>query len=273
MTAAGWYPDPENEGYDRWWDGTAWSDFRQPSGTPAPAVPAPAEPGGMDDRTKWALAALGAVVLVAVVVAAVLLLGGDDDDEPVVASPPTTDAVSTTTSEATTTTEEPTTTTEAPTTTTTGAPTTTTTQATTTTVPPSSPFGPQPTFSNTGASGSGCTPGGGSLPDGWWYGYGMSAMEPGSAFDFDLACFFVGDAAQDEAADRGDEAGDVYITNDNPQLRTVQLAADASMRCVTFGGGGVGDEPCPPGTVPREFGIWVRVDGGRATRVLEQYLP
>ena len=45
LPVAGWYPDPEHETQDRWWDGTAWSDHRRPredaSAVPAvPAVPA-----------------------------------------------------------------------------------------------------------------------------------------------------------------------------------------------------------------------------------------
>lgn len=29
MPPAGWYPAPEEPGFDRWWDGSAWSDVRQ----------------------------------------------------------------------------------------------------------------------------------------------------------------------------------------------------------------------------------------------------
>jgi uncharacterized membrane protein YhaH (DUF805 family) len=47
MTAPGWYPDPENPGAQRWWDGTAWAPPAQPS-APYPAQPygAPAVPYG-----------------------------------------------------------------------------------------------------------------------------------------------------------------------------------------------------------------------------------
>jgi hypothetical protein len=56
---AGWYPDPENEAGDRWWNGATWSDHRRarnagpgwapaadatpaaPAATNAPAIPVP----------------------------------------------------------------------------------------------------------------------------------------------------------------------------------------------------------------------------------------
>ena len=37
MTAAGWYPDPEDAASLRWWDGTAWTDHRHPASA-APAA-------------------------------------------------------------------------------------------------------------------------------------------------------------------------------------------------------------------------------------------
>lgn len=52
---AGWYPDPERAGQDRYWNGTAWSEDRRPSAPavpPAPVAPAvppvPAAPGSAD---------------------------------------------------------------------------------------------------------------------------------------------------------------------------------------------------------------------------------
>jgi uncharacterized RDD family membrane protein YckC len=39
-TPAGWYPDPQNAGQQRYWDGTAWSEATQ-----APPGGAPAAPG------------------------------------------------------------------------------------------------------------------------------------------------------------------------------------------------------------------------------------
>ncbi|KAA9153497.1 DUF2510 domain-containing protein [Microbacterium lushaniae] len=37
----GWYADPDNPTVHRWWNGTAWTEARQPA-NPAPANPAPA---------------------------------------------------------------------------------------------------------------------------------------------------------------------------------------------------------------------------------------
>lgn len=41
LPIAGWYPDPELAGQDRWWDGTAWSTHRRPT---AAALPTPVLP-------------------------------------------------------------------------------------------------------------------------------------------------------------------------------------------------------------------------------------
>ena len=30
LPIAGWYPDPENDKGDRWWNGATWSDHRRP---------------------------------------------------------------------------------------------------------------------------------------------------------------------------------------------------------------------------------------------------
>jgi hypothetical protein len=52
LPPAGWYPDPENPGNDRWWDGSAWSDYRRPDGAvPLGAAPAGAARGGIGGNT------------------------------------------------------------------------------------------------------------------------------------------------------------------------------------------------------------------------------
>ena len=44
LPVAGWYPDPENETSDRWWDGANWADHRRPRGAVATAVVPSAAP-------------------------------------------------------------------------------------------------------------------------------------------------------------------------------------------------------------------------------------
>jgi hypothetical protein len=41
LPVAGWYPDPENDTQDRWWDGISWSDHRRPKQAAPDAAAAP----------------------------------------------------------------------------------------------------------------------------------------------------------------------------------------------------------------------------------------
>lgn len=43
LPIAGWYPDPENEAGDRWWNGATWSDHRRPRNAGPGWAPAAAE--------------------------------------------------------------------------------------------------------------------------------------------------------------------------------------------------------------------------------------
>ena len=77
---------------------------------------------------------------------------------------------------------------------------------------------------NDGAEGSGCTPGDGPLPDGDWYGIVTSRRN--DSLDFDLACWFTGDAAVQASAEDGEESpppNDYYIRNSNPETREVPI--------------------------------------------------
>jgi hypothetical protein len=228
-------------------------------------------------RPRW--------ILVIGVVAFALFVGacgGDGTDEPTTttAPPSTTTAAagdtSTTAAPATTTTAAPATTTTAATTTTestttTAAP-TTTTAATTTTVDV-----------NTLADGSGCTPGTTQLGDGVWYGYVDTADT--TSIEFDLACWFTGDGAVQAAAQDGAESpppNDYYVRNENPQLRTIQVAAGAEVSWLPSTG-----DPSTQTTVPYsdwltgraergsdyQPGVWVTIAGGSATFIEEQYVP
>jgi hypothetical protein len=197
--------------------------------------------------------------------------GGDDDTTASTTTSPTT-TEATTTAAPTTTTAVTTTTTAAPTTTT-AAPTTTTTQATTTTVD-----------TNALASGSGCTPGTDVLPDGEWFGYVDSATA--EVLEFDLACWFTGDAAILAAAEDGEESpppNDYYIRNVNPDLREVPVAADAEVMWLpNLGGPDLADityadwiaARYTPGTEGEyKPGVWLTIADGEIVEIQEQYVP
>jgi hypothetical protein len=157
-----------------------------------------------------------------------------------------------------------------------GAGTTTTASSTsgsseTTTGGTGASLGDSPTFAEDAASGSGCAPGEGDLPDGWWY--GRISAAPTTTLGLDLACFYVGAAAEAEAASRGDEVNnDYYVVNDNPTVRSLPVAAGAVAECVDL-------EPtltmvaCGPAEVAADWTVWVRVVDGEVDRILEQYLP
>ena len=202
-------------------------------------------------------------------------------ETPITVAPETTAAPETTSAP---TTAEPTTTTAAPATTTTEAPTTTTT----TTAAPSGPFTvagdgsfPAVLGGPTDAHGSGCAPGAGSLPDGIWFVFPTAWTA--SSIDFDLACFYSGDAATAEAAARGEESpppNDYIITNDNATLRSVPVAIDAighrldiniALETVPF------DEfVANPGEFQVCFDfclVWLYVNNGEVTEVVSQYVP
>ena len=55
LPIAGWYPDPENDKGDRWWNGATWSDHRRPRNA-GPGW-APAKPAKKPSAAKAAAAA------------------------------------------------------------------------------------------------------------------------------------------------------------------------------------------------------------------------
>jgi hypothetical protein len=137
-----------------------------------------------------------------------------------------------------------------------------------------------------GALGSGCTPGAGALPDGAWYGYARDWDADG--IDFDLACFYTGAAADAQAAARADEEppNDFYLVNDD--ITTRRLAVDGTVAAYRLampddvvgleqatyaeliGGPGVPNIVICPG---EWCSIWVFINDGRVTEMMEQYLP
>ena len=225
---------------------------------------------------------------------AVLLSGCSNSTDTTIAAsstsaPPETTAeppATTTTTAATTTTTAAITTTAA-TTTTTAAPTTTTTAATTTTsagpyevgVPDIYPLVALP--GSGGAAGSGCSPGAGPLPDGVWFGYVVA--KSAADIDFDLACFYFGDIAYTEGAADGEEVNnDYYVRNVNPTLRTIPVAPSVMVYEIDAGSIGFLNVPfsgwpvdpsayisCPSSSC----NVWLFVNGGNVTEILEQYTP
>ena len=118
--------------------------------------------------------------------------------------------------------------------------------------------------------GSGCSPTGDDLPDGWWYGRLDGAVT--SETTFDLACYYTGAAAEEEAAARGDEVNnDFYVVNDNPAVRTVRVEQTprhrASKPAVS------GTAACSLSDVNGDWAVWLRVQDGEIDRIVEQYAP
>jgi hypothetical protein len=81
-----------------------------------------------------------------------------------------------------------------------------------------------PEATNDGPGGEGCSPGEvDQLPDGWWAGE-ITAVD-GPSIEFDLVCWYDGDAAVAAAAEDGEEANnDYYVRNSNPRTFTETFA-------------------------------------------------
>jgi hypothetical protein len=209
---------------------------------------------------------VGAVVALCLFLTPVAAACDSDDDTATTTDRPATSLA--TTADTTTDTTAPT----DPATTTSAAPPAPTTSAVTTTVD-----------TNTLASGSGCSPGAGALGDGEWYGLVAGAAD--GEIEFDLACWFVGDAAIVASAADGQESpppNDYYIRNTNPALRTVPVADDAQVTWLA----NVGDissavtTDYPTWLTEREVrgielqpGVWIVITGGAITTIEEQYVP
>jgi hypothetical protein len=193
-----------------------------------------------------------------------------------------------TTTPATTTVATTAPTTTAPTTTVTAVPLTTTTAPTTTTTsggpyvvgtPELYPGAPRP--GSGGAGGSGCSPGAGPLPDGVWFGY-VDAIGA-TSIDFDLACLYVGDIAVAKGAEDGVEVDiDYYIRDNNLTLRTVPVTTagivyEIEAVTIDFLTVAFADWPVDPASFiacPSDWcGVWLFVNGGEVTEILEQNFP
>jgi hypothetical protein len=147
------------------------------------------------------------------------------------------------------------------------------------------PATPGPLAGGNGALGSGCAPGAGPLPDGAWFGYATAWNATG--IDFDLACFYSGNAAAAQASAHNDESpppNDYYIVNDASTTRRVDVAADTiAYRSAVEGVGlerttyadfvanaGPSSNVACPGS---SCSVWVFVNNGRVTEVMWQFFP
>ncbi len=102
-----------------------------------------------------------------------------------------------------------------------------------------------------------------------------------SGIEFDLACWFTGEAAVVAAAEDGAEPppNDYYVRNENPQIRSLSVSAEteviwyptgdpASEVMVTFA-------DWVEGVNSRGlfFGVWLEIIDGEVFRLREQWVP
>jgi hypothetical protein len=200
----------------------------------------------MDERSKRNALIVGAIALALLSVGAGALIAVSDDAEPVATPSPTPSVTAT---------DEP-----------------------TASPAPSESETPEPSRSESPI-----------LEDGRHFVYvtSVSRLEDGSSdVEFNLAEFYTGERAEQEAAEDGNDAANgYYIVNDNDLLRTLPLADAVDVSYIPV------DACCAlqPGNVdawleavletdPTDYGgtdvpWWFTVQGGEITRIEQQYLP
>ncbi len=157
--------------------------------------------------------------------------------------------------------------------------TTTTAEATTTTALPSS-TSTTTTSDPLAPEGSGCTPGTDVLSDGEWYG-GVRGFDD-QGFSFDLACLYIGDAAEAAAAEDGEESpppNDYYVRNESDQIRMLTVHSDTPV--TWYPSGDPNDEVTGTyagwieflATQESYLGIWITVENGVVTETAEWWVP
>lgn len=143
--------------------------------------------------------------------------------------------------------------------------------ATATTADPFASFVP-PTQSN-------CTPSTDTLPDGLYFGYISEIMDDG--LDFDLACWFTGAPAAKAAAEDKQESpppNDYYIRNTSTKVRSVPVGPSVDVALLpNLGSSNTIRATYQEWGIARGTGyqppIWITVQNGKLTRVIEQFLP
>lgn len=144
-------------------------------------------------------------------------------------------------------------------------------------------YPPDPLPGGDGAGGSGCPPAGGPLPDGIWFGWLLEVTPERGRFD--PACFYFDEAAEAAAAADGVELyGLHFIRNPFADPVEVVIAPNAPAYSIDNSADTLGfltlsltEWPAANGgytVCPGEgCSVWLYVNGGRVTEVLEQYLP
>ena len=130
-----------------------------------------------------------------------------------------------------------------------------------------------------GPAGMGCNPGGDSLNDGQWFGFVSGGDD--TSLELDLACWFSGTAAEEAAAEDGEESpppNDYYVRNQNPQLRSLPIAADAQVLWYPTGDPHSGTIVSYADWLTERsggypLGVWVTIIDGSVTSVTEQWVP
>lgn len=163
----------------------------------------------------------------------------------------------------------------------------TTTTAVVTTAAPTTTLAPTSTTAASPAavpSGSGCTPGGDTLPEGTWFGFveGVVMTPTGGAdMTFDLACYFEGDQADLAAAEDGRTVEEPpYVRNQNPKVFHFDVWDEAQVD--SYMGGGPfstwfvtvpADDGCSPSTGYHACPLWVMIDSAGDAFYLFGLLP
>ena len=102
-----------------------------------------------------------------------------------------------------------------------------------------------------------------------------------SGIEFDLACWFTGEAAVAAAAEDGAEPppNDYYVRNDNPQIRSLPVSSESEVVWYPTGDPAsdavVAFTDRVDGAAARGFffGVWLDVIDGEVFRIREQWVP
>jgi hypothetical protein len=158
------------------------------------------------------------------------------------------------------------------------------------TVPTGATGATEPTSENLGCGTSAPD----TLPDGRYFGFVRDVDATSGTTSFDLACFYTGEEANQQAAMRGDEVpvpNDVYIVNDNPTTRPLTLAPSVELRLIDWNDcceTGPGADLDAFATAIDSSGFtniggwrytgqsspyWVTIEGGDVVLIEEQFLP